>query len=235
MPKPQKIEQQTGSMTYIATAKGFVVFNKDRVAVHSDYTQHGTDPRTHSQRADAWLETHEDCMTPAEYAKAAATFAAYPPNQSTYAFLGLSGECGELMEITRPDRIKANDRAAVMKELGDLCWYVAECCRCIGIQFDQVFNFETVRVISVEDAHLELPIIVGRICELAKKCIRDDGGKWGGHRHQAAKAAVESLSAVICSYARKYGLSMTDVFAANIGKLTSRRDRNVIKGDGNDR
>jgi hypothetical protein len=60
-----------------------------------------------------------------DYQRAAAATAVYPKD-TAYPFLGIAGECGELIEVLIASRV---DYDRMVKELGDVCWYFAAVCR----------------------------------------------------------------------------------------------------------
>ena len=56
------------------------------------------------------------------------------------AALGLAGECGEAVELVKKHLHHGHDldAARLAKELGDVLWYLAECCSAAGIALDDV-------------------------------------------------------------------------------------------------
>jgi NTP pyrophosphatase (non-canonical NTP hydrolase) len=58
--------------------------------------------------------------------------------------LGLAGESGEVADKykkiirDKASRVEADDRDALVKELGDVLWYVATLARYLGVSFDEV-------------------------------------------------------------------------------------------------
>ena len=58
------------------------------------------------------------------------------------AALGLTGEAGEVADLVK----KANyqgyilDKDAIMKELGDVAWYIALACQGLGVTMQEVFQ-----------------------------------------------------------------------------------------------
>jgi NTP pyrophosphatase (non-canonical NTP hydrolase) len=70
-----------------------------------------------------------------------------------YPFIGLAGEVGEAMgkikKVLRDNdgRITNAQRLAIASELGDITWYVNQCCLQIGMSFDSVAraNYEKLK------------------------------------------------------------------------------------------
>src|SRR5690554_1806062 len=81
------------------------------------------------------------------YQEFVSSVALYPKQQSDqctisamYAALGLNGEAGEVAEhIKKWHRGGDLDREKVVKELGDVLWYVTEMCNILDISLEGVF------------------------------------------------------------------------------------------------
>lgn len=83
-----------------------------------------------------------------EYQRKARGFAIYPQKGSAYGFaytaLGLNGEAGEVAEHAK--KILRDDSASITtermshlkKELGDVLWYISNCCSELGISLNKV-------------------------------------------------------------------------------------------------
>ena len=84
-----------------------------------------------------------------EYQKACLGTAKYPNlgNNYTYPTLGLCGEAGEVAEkikkVIRDEDgiISPEKKEELIKELGDVMWYVAMMCHELGIHMVNVANF----------------------------------------------------------------------------------------------
>lgn len=81
------------------------------------------------------------------YADAAGQTATYPGRGTgvlTYPVLGLNGEAGEVAEKLKKiirdhdGQISDTQRDALIKELGDVLWYVAACCHELNVPMDEV-------------------------------------------------------------------------------------------------
>lgn len=83
-----------------------------------------------------------------EYQRKARRFAIYPGKGTAYGFaytaLGLNGEAGEVAEhakkILRDDsgEISPERKSHLKKELGDVLWYISNCCSELGISLNEV-------------------------------------------------------------------------------------------------
>lgn len=56
------------------------------------------------------------------------------------SFLGLAGEAGECCDLYKKVYAHGHklDHDKLKKELGDLCWYIADVCTKMGYSFDEV-------------------------------------------------------------------------------------------------
>ena len=60
----------------------------------------------------------------------------------TNAVMGLCGESGEACDIVKKHLFHGHelDRDAIIKELGDVAWYLAEASEALGISLDEVLE-----------------------------------------------------------------------------------------------
>ena len=75
----------------------------------------------------------------------------------------------------------------------------------------------------------------GEVAEKVKKVLRDKGGVFDAETTIAIKFEISDVLWYIANIANDLGISLDDVAAANIEKLKSRRERNVIHGEGDNR
>ncbi len=162
-----------------------------------------------------------------------------------YPTMGLAGEVGELLDKLHED----TDSAEIVKEMGDVLWYTMSLCIDADIEFgwcNQTFTefakttwgtetCQTVTEEEISEAMRRLPIIVGGVCEIVKKTFRDNEGVLLANK----RLELTGLLGVILRYLYVIGayesVTLDVVAEANIGKLTSRRDRGVLHGDGDNR
>jgi NTP pyrophosphatase (non-canonical NTP hydrolase) len=75
----------------------------------------------------------------------------------------------------------------------------------------------------------------GETAEKVKKAIRDDGGTLTEERREAIAAELGDVLWYVAQLATEAELDLEEIAAANLGKLASRRERNVLHGSGDTR
>lgn len=168
-----------------------------------------------------------------------------------YPALGLAGEIGETIDkITALTPHKISDKSEVTKELGDVLWYIVNIVEDTGTSFDDIirvvtnhfyaFTFSELKIRSrssydKRSALVKLPIYVGKIAEVAKKMIRDSAGMLPGDKLPVVQNSLAQILICLFNIAREWDINMDDVAQVNIDKLLSRKERGVLRGDGDDR
>ncbi len=75
----------------------------------------------------------------------------------------------------------------------------------------------------------------GEVAEKIKKVLRDKGGVFSEESKQAIKLELSDVLWYIANIANDLDIALDDVAEANIAKLKSRRERNLIHGEGDNR
>jgi NTP pyrophosphatase (non-canonical NTP hydrolase) len=75
----------------------------------------------------------------------------------------------------------------------------------------------------------------GEVAEKIKKMIRDDGGVLSDERRDALAKELGDVLWYLAQLATEANLDLDEIAEANIAKLLSRKDRNVLQGSGDDR
>ena len=75
----------------------------------------------------------------------------------------------------------------------------------------------------------------GEVAEKIKKMIRDDGGVLSDDRREALAKELGDVMWYVAQVATEANLDLDQIAEANLAKLLSRRDRNVLSGSGDDR
>ena len=74
---------------------------------------------------------------------------------------------------------------------------------------------------------------VGELCSLFAKAVRD--GKGTPVQYDDVKKELGDVLWFVATIALYHGISLDEIAEANIAKLQSRKDRNVISGSGDNR
>ena len=166
-----------------------------------------------------------------EYIEKARTTALYPDlgNNIYYPTLGLAGECAEVYDKVYFEATEVE----IIKELGDVCWYIA------NLITELKINVDDLTINSVDGDALQLcgmmVISTGVIAECVKKTMRDSGGVMPDEKRSDVIDNIGMIIAYVDAIATIIGSSIDEVTQTNIDKLFSRKERGVIKGDGDNR
>jgi hypothetical protein len=191
-----------------------------------------------------------------DYQDFTATTALYPTQvEREYLALGLCSEAGEIAELDATDIAVDEDITRtvdeMVKELGDCMWYVARLAAFYQWPlYDLVLHARLLADMLEKSAMSTLPDCVLGLCASAgsaagviKKQLRD-GASYSGEKmqqeadklrgalvaHVAAVVAIARMLAVIRS-----GVDLEHILERNRIKLTGRKERGTIRGEGNER
>lgn len=172
-----------------------------------------------------------------DYTEKARLTAIYPKERGReYVIFGLIDELGEVSEkldLERPDD-------EIIKELGDVMWYVASTIEEFG--FQEVFElFEQSRKMNVtkNNAEKEMGKIAlqhgAKLAGRMKKIMRDDDQLYTKEKVDEIYLILRSILKAVIIIVNKMGLNFTDIFQRNIDKLYDRQERGMLQGDGDNR
>lgn len=167
-----------------------------------------------------------------EYQKEVGVFADYPAGivkgntvKLFYPVLGLAEEVSEFHE----KRYSSNcDTVEIIKELGDICWFVQEIATCIGMKMSALSSC-TIK------ASVSLDVLSGRISGILAKTVRDNEGIVPLSGLDTIRSTLALIISKVHDYATQYGVTIQDVMEKNYNKLSSRKLRGVIHGSGDNR
>lgn len=135
-------------------------------------------------------------------------------NTYDYLVLGLHSEKGEVAGVVkrylRGDYDMKETKRRLIGELGDCLWYVAVLQKKFPDQYGNYLLSSLSRLVSLEPH----AVVHGLFNE---------------------KGAICEEGIAVLNIAKEYGLSVKEIFNYNIQKLTDRKKRNMIKGDGDSR
>ena len=130
-------------------------------------------------------------------------------------------------------------RLAVLKELGDVTWYLSAMCNELELKLDEVVSDEKVTKDSAPDlAELldQVLMNVGTIGGKVKKAIRDDQEEMTSEKRGTIEQCIRDIFRVIQHYlCPRYSSSILEVMRLNAKKAASRFARGVVQGDGDNR
>jgi NTP pyrophosphatase (non-canonical NTP hydrolase) len=75
----------------------------------------------------------------------------------------------------------------------------------------------------------------GEVAEKVKKMVRDDAGVLSDERRDALAKELGDVLWYLAQLATEAGLELDDIAEANLAKLLSRLERDVLQGSGDDR
>ena len=173
-----------------------------------------------------------------DYINFTKTTAVYPKEKELeYLVFGVFDEVNELLSKVAV-WYTAEDR---LDELGDVCWYMARLFDCLGVEptIEESLPIRQTYVISEREFETTQKKVVAlfrcmaKFCGFLKKFIRDgNDAKMGMATDELVVlyALVHDIPSHI-----KNGESLQTVLQRNVEKLSDRKDRGVIKGDGDNR
>jgi len=190
-------------------------------------------------------------MNLCEYQNRARDTAIYldiPNTRMLYPALGIVGECGEVSEkvkkLIRDDGGEMTpDRAvAVGKELGDCCWYLANICCDIDLELEMMYAMcgcsitQHMRILTLP----QLVIHLHRHATLIAGALEILYYEYGGdirhiNRFPEIPNSLSNVIACIEEIAHRCNLTLEEICAANIEKLSIRKQKGTLKGSGDDR
>jgi NTP pyrophosphatase (non-canonical NTP hydrolase) len=172
-----------------------------------------------------------------------------PHNRVTYDTAGLVNEIAEFLDVVDGIEKESFDRTKLVAELGDIMWYLTQLMYQYGIEIEKVFgeDLEDIVVKSIVDekfkvdktelrrnirAHtLEMIRSIGKAYGYIKKYLRGDTGFKSDQflNEMCAVIAWYKILLALC------GTNIQEVLTNNVEKLSSRHERGVLKGDGDQR
>lgn len=173
-----------------------------------------------------------------QYQKDSRLTAIYPGlNKSMeYPLLGLLGEGGELCEkikkiIRDNNNIMSQDRIdGIIGEAGDLLWYLFQIYSELKIDFQDNYAEYTVDKNKLNSTLGILVAINCCISDIAIYCLSSNKTLISELTDKA-----NTLISLIKEICKMCNISIEDAMQKNIDKLKDRQERNVIKGEGDNR
>jgi len=178
-----------------------------------------------------------------EYQERIKEFAVYPRigNNLSYPVLGLINELGEFID-------KLADNSFPIKqaedEAGDCYWYIGTIYNEIGENWSTVLEENNAEYMDAYNCAQtsEIDMILGcsllvfaKMAGYAKKAERENNGKLLKKHQVEFVRELLSIHATLDYLFNKSGISTLQALKNNLSKLQSRKERNVLHGDGDNR
>lgn len=187
-------------------------------------------------------------MSFSEYQERIKEFAVYPRigNNLSYPVLGLISELGDellsaLGDIENDGSKDAFDKAK--KEAGDCYWNLGAIYNEIGEDWETVLldnqkfcsdSYVDIFEIDENDIPGILTMLFGMLSGYAAKADRDNDGKLLEKHRQRFIDVLLSLQVTLDYFVEQH-IGLFDALEDNLSKLQSRKERNVLHGDGDNR
>lgn len=166
-------------------------------------------------------------LTLNEYQKAAITTAVYDKKYHTvYPVLGLVEEVGELLSAD------LEDVDNFVSECGDVMWYSASLATDCGMKLQDCYDNATLSTLPDGQAlFTNAATIAGRV----KKIIRGDTPEDNSAKFAVIEGCIGDIIRRLQSLAVQFQIPLEEVCERNLDKLFDRKERGVLKGDGDNR
>lgn len=174
-------------------------------------------------------------MKLSDYVAAARSTAIYANRgkNPVYPILGLLGEVRELVE-----KIDEKNLPDAALELGDVVWYLVAFCDELGLDAERTLasSFEKKTEPSDDPRQLAVGLLlsIAGAAEVIKKVV-GRGEPMTEKRTQTLFVTIQEVGSLMKLLASLLGTSIEEAMAANASKLLSRKERGVLKGDGDHR
>lgn len=158
-----------------------------------------------------------------------------------YPVFGLCGEIGEVGQVLTDG---LGSYWELVKECGDVLWYVAAICSDLSInmsvvsEYDKFEDFGFITLTNNVRGRCmlnELFIAAGIVAEATKKTIRDSAGVVTPERLKIIVAALKRVLVALVAICHEHGIDFVVVAQHNLDKLAARAAKGTIQGSGDNR
>jgi len=151
-----------------------------------------------------------------------------------YPALGL---CSEVLELIQAIKLGETEDI-IVKECGDVLWYCNAIIREFRLDIDlivkQLNSFSSVES-SCEFWSDDLLKAMQKITSHLKKSILGNNGELFDKYHDDIETSISAIYSIVSFVCKEFNSSIEDCHERNLNKLLSRKERNVIVGDGDNR
>ena len=144
--------------------------------------------------------------------------------------------CGLIKKAIRGDYDIHDKTLDLLHELGDICWYADRSMSIRNTTMSEVFmestSIEEVQVYILKQVMPQEETIPSMCCALSlasSQAIGHGNETWFFNRR------IRDVLINVILIAHHFGYSLTDVLMANVEKLSSRKNKGTIQGNGDNR
>jgi len=160
----------------------------------------------------------------------------YDTHKTLYYITGVNGEYDELLEKIYESRINNEiNREELMKEGGDVCWYLTRLANSFNISIAKLIPSQIPKPNSFEELMKMIHHARGKLTETIKKLYRDNRGKADYQVMINIDVYLCKAFAVLKLLGENYQISLIDMMESNVKKLTLRKEKNLLHGSGDSR
>ncbi len=181
-------------------------------------------------------------------ARATAIYLTTENSKIIYPAMGLVGECGEVAEkvkklIRDSNNVMTDKRAAaITKELGDCCWYLANICCDTKLDLEMIYDMrgsstqQRVRQLDYYQLVLYMNRHAISIATALERLYYDAKGDLAFiSEYTEIPQHMSHVITCIEEFARRLDTTLEDVYTANLDNLAGRKERGTLHGEGDDR
>lgn len=156
---------------------------------------------------------------------------------------GIQEEVGELGElILGQRRVTKKIKNGILLESGDILWQITATLEAFNITLEDALEATSgwkgksaLATMGLSDLALSLGVMVGKMYQAAKRCLRDGDGVINERVRSQLMFAGGGTLWRLTALLKACGYTLEDAMVGNIEKLQSRVKRGVVQGEGSDR
>ena len=153
----------------------------------------------------------------------------------SYLVMGIVEEVGEIFEfIVKKETLNEYILEQIIKESGDLLWYITAICNEINFSLERLMQYAKVK----KNKHISnnsLLIYLGNLSGAVKKMIRDDYEKITDKKSDLIINNLCYILMFVLQLCDENNVKFKVVLEINAKKIKDRQKRGTLKGSGNDR
>ena len=153
----------------------------------------------------------------------------------SYLVMGIVEEVGEIFEfIVKKETLNEYILEQIIKESGDLLWYITAICNEINFSLERLMQYAKVKK-NKHISNSSLLIYLGNLSGAVKKMIRDDNEKITDKKSDLIINNLCYILIFVLQLCDENNVKFKVVLEINAKKIKDRQKRGTLKGSGNDR